>query len=115
MGCSGCCVERTQAKNEAGLDHYQVRTCRAVCPHHLVHACPGLAGRNQSRCRKRGIGVSDHGMIGYTLPEIRRLLINLVQRYLPEPWHVWHWSDWRRRRQHLARFCHYRRRGHPLT
>ncbi|TVT53935.1 hypothetical protein FNH05_10950 [Amycolatopsis rhizosphaerae] len=31
-------------------------------------------------------------MIGYTLPEIRRLLINLVHRYLPDAWHVWHWS-----------------------
>lgn len=54
-------------------------------------------------------------MIGYTLPEIRRLLINLVQRYLPDPEHVWPWSDWRRRRQHQARLSHYKRRGHPLT
>jgi hypothetical protein len=28
-------------------------------------------------------------MIGYTLPEIRRLLINLLQRYLPDPEHAW--------------------------
>ena len=54
-------------------------------------------------------------MIGYTLPEIRRLLINLVHRWLPEPAHVWSWSAWRRRRQHQARLSHYRRRGHPLT
>lgn len=54
-------------------------------------------------------------MIGYTLPEIRRLLINLVHRYLPEPEHVWSWSHWRRRRQYQARLSHYRRRGHPLT
>jgi len=54
-------------------------------------------------------------MIGYTLPEIRRLLINLVHRWLPDPWHVWLWSDWRRRRQYQAKLSHYRRRGHPLT
>lgn len=54
-------------------------------------------------------------MIGYTLPEIRRLLINLVYRYLPQPEHVWSWSHWRRRRQYQARLSHYRRRGHPLT
>lgn len=53
-------------------------------------------------------------MIGYTLPEIRRLLINLVQCCLPDPERVWAWSDWRRRRQHEARLSHYRRRGHPL-
>lgn len=54
-------------------------------------------------------------MIGFTLSEIRRLLINLVHRYLPEPDHVWSWSNWRRRRQHQARLSHYRRRGYPLT
>ena len=54
-------------------------------------------------------------MIDYTLPEIRRLLINLVRRWLPAPEHVWFWSDWRRRRQHQAKLSHYRRRGYPLT
>jgi hypothetical protein len=54
-------------------------------------------------------------MINYTLPEIRRLLINLVLTQ-PRPLeHVWAWSHWRRRRQHQARLSHYRRRGHPLT
>jgi hypothetical protein len=50
-------------------------------------------------------------MIGYTLPEIRRL----IQRYLPDPQHVLAWSDWRRKRQYQARLCHYRRRGYALT
>ena len=54
-------------------------------------------------------------MIGYTLPEIRRLLINLIQRYLPDPDHAWAWSSWRRRRQQQARISHYRRRGYQLT
>jgi len=54
-------------------------------------------------------------MIGYTLPEIRRLLISLVQRYLPDPEHTWAWSYWRRRRQYEARLCHYRRRGDAPT
>ena len=35
--------------------------------------------------RKKGTGTSDPGMIGYTLPEIRRLLISLIQRYSPDP------------------------------
>ena len=28
-------------------------------------------------------------MTGYTLPEIRRLLISLIQRYAPDPEDVW--------------------------
>ena len=54
-------------------------------------------------------------MIGYTLPEIRRLLISLVQACAPDPRGVWSWSHWRRRRQYQARLCHYRQRGYPLT
>ena len=85
-----------------------------VRPHHLVHARPGLARGQQGPGRKKGIGTSDPGMIGYTLPEIRRLLISLVQRYAPDPERVWSWSRWRRRRQYQARLCHYRRRGYAL-
>jgi hypothetical protein len=54
-------------------------------------------------------------MIDFTLPEIRRLLVNLILRHTHPAAHVWSWSDWRRRRQHQARLSHYRRRGHPLT
>jgi len=54
-------------------------------------------------------------MIGYTLPEIRRLLISLVQACAPGPESVWCWSRWRRRRQYQARLCHYRQRGYALT
>jgi hypothetical protein len=44
-----------QAKGEAGLDQYQVRTWRAwYAPHHLVHARPGLAGRKQGPGPKKG-------------------------------------------------------------
>ena len=62
-----------------------------------------------------GVGTSDPGMIGYTLPEIRRLLISLVQACSPDPEGVWSWSRWRRRRQYQARLCHYRHRGYALT
>jgi hypothetical protein len=54
-------------------------------------------------------------MIGCTLPEIRRLLVSLIQACAPEVEQVWSWSAWRRRRQYQARLCHYRRRGCPLT
>ncbi|MPZ62967.1 MAG: hypothetical protein GEU93_17090 [Propionibacteriales bacterium] len=73
-----------------------------------------MAGRNENPCHKRGAGTSDQDVIDYTLPEIRRLLVHLILRHAPEPDHVWAWSTWRRRRQHQARQCHYRRRGHYL-
>ena len=53
-------------------------------------------------------------MIGYTLAEIRRLLIKITQQP-PSTGHTWSWSRWRRKRQHQARICHYRRRGYVLT
>ena len=54
-------------------------------------------------------------MIGYTLPELRRLLTSLVQARAPDPERVWSWSRWRRRRQYQARICHYRQRGYALS
>ena len=54
-------------------------------------------------------------MISYTVPEIRRLPITLIQRYAPDPARVWAWSHWRRRRQYQARLCHYRRRGYAFS
>ncbi len=54
-------------------------------------------------------------MIGFTLPEIRRLLTKLVLRVTDAADHIWSWSRFRRRRQHQARLSHYERRGYPLT
>ncbi len=105
-----------QAKGEAGLDHYQVRSWRAWYAH-ITLSMLALAWLSASRAQaqKLGAGTSDPGMIGYTLPEIRRLLIILIQRHAPDPEDVWSWSRWRRRRQYQARLCHYRRRGYALT
>jgi SRSO17 transposase len=105
-----------QAKGEAGLDHYQVRSWRAWYAHITLSmlALAWLAA-SRAQARKKGAGTSDPGMIGYTLPEIRRLLISLIQRYAPDPEDVWSWSRWRRRRQYQARLCHYRGRGYSLT
>jgi hypothetical protein len=54
-------------------------------------------------------------MISYTLPDIRRLLVSLIQACAPDPGRVWSWSNWRRRRQYQARLCHYRIRGYALS
>ncbi|PQP16387.1 hypothetical protein C5613_36490 [Rhodococcus opacus] len=34
-------------------------------------------------------------MIGYTVPEIRRLLVHLILRYARPDEHAWSWSHWR--------------------
>jgi len=54
-------------------------------------------------------------MIGYTLPEIRRLLVSLVQSCASDPEGAWCWSRWRRRRHYQARLCHYRQRGYAVA
>jgi hypothetical protein len=54
-------------------------------------------------------------MIGYTIAEIRRLLIKIASQQPSGSEHAWSWSRWRRRRQYQARQCHYRQRGFALT
>jgi hypothetical protein len=54
-------------------------------------------------------------MIGYTLAEIRRLLVKITLQPPPQPEYTRSWSRWRRKRQYQARICHYKRRGHALT
>jgi hypothetical protein len=54
-------------------------------------------------------------MISFTLPEIRRLLMSLIQACSPDPEAVWSWSRWRRRRQFQARLCHYKQRGYAFA
>ena len=104
-----------QAKGEAGLDHYQVRSWRAWYAH-ITLSMLALAWLAASKAQaEKGIGATDPGLISYTLPEIRRLLISLIQRYAPDPGRVWAWSYWRRRRQYQARLCHYRQRGYAVT
>ena len=50
-------------------------------------------------------------MIRLTVPEIRKLLLRLVWARLPDAGRALAWSEWRRRHQHRARACHYRKRG----
>jgi hypothetical protein len=50
-------------------------------------------------------------MIPLSGNEIRRLLATLVLAPVACVTSAITWSNWRRRRQHQARTCHYRRRG----
>jgi hypothetical protein len=102
------------AKNEAGLDHYQVRSYRAwYAPHHPGHARRRLPGRHPRTGGQKGGPTSDRsGLIPLTSAEIRRLLAALALTSTACLSNAISWSTWRRHRQHQARTCHYRRRGH---
>jgi hypothetical protein len=49
-------------------------------------------------------------LIRLSVPEVRKLLLGLVWRAVPDGEKVLAWSAWRRAHQHRARDCHYRKR-----
>lgn len=103
------------AKNEAGLDQYQVRSWRAWYAHitlAMLAAAAYLAATRAREAEKGGSPGDERGLIPLSGNEIRRLLAALV----PAASRVStiSWSIWRRRRQHQARASHYRRRGERL-
>lgn len=49
-------------------------------------------------------------LLPLTVPEVRRLLWQLVWSSLPAVEHVLNWSNWRRRHQARAKRSHYQRR-----
>ena len=124
-----------EAKNETGLDHYQVRRYRAWYRHitlsMLAHAFLAAAARAAPAPPRRKRGPDGCGqrfapprtyapppfitdengrdLIPLTAAEARRLF-NLHTRVTrPEAFHE-QWSGWRRYRQAAARKSHYARR-----
>ncbi|MEU9357984.1 amino acid adenylation domain-containing protein [Streptomyces sp. NPDC048301] len=93
------------AKNECGLDEYEVRRYvgwyRHITLAMLAHAF--LAAMSTRAAEKGGIEL--------TVAEVRRLLAARAPRDPRAHTHALSWSHWRRRRQAVARRCHYRRRG----
>jgi SRSO17 transposase len=125
------------AKNEVGLDHYQVRHYTAWYRHItlaiLAHAWLAVnaakshtdaTGTNDPKTTAigyqripGGIPITNRAdpdrntMIPFTLNEIRHLIALLREEKPPTPLVTW-WSNWRRRHQATARHYHYRRRIH---
>ncbi|MBN9522689.1 IS701 family transposase, partial [bacterium] len=50
-------------------------------------------------------------LIRLSAPEVRKLLLKLIWAAVPPAEQVLAWSVRRRRHQHRARECHYKRRG----
>jgi hypothetical protein len=53
-------------------------------------------------------------LIPFTLPEINRIFNNIISPIVLTVETAWIWSIWRRRHQAMARFYHYRTRGHAV-
>lgn len=103
------------AKNECGLDEYEVRRYpgwyRHITPAMLAHAVltalAAQTGGDEKGLQKR---ISPRP----TVAGIRRRLDTLLPRPRADHDPITHalkWSGWRRRRQAVARRCHYRKRS----
>lgn len=100
-----------QAKQETGLDHYQVRTWRGWYATSPIDARPGLARRSpRRRTPKRGTSTNRDQLIAITVPEARRLIGALLNSRHPDNDHTIAWSLFRRRRRWQAQQCHWQRR-----
>jgi hypothetical protein len=108
------------AKNETGLDHYQVRRYDAWYAHitlsmaALAFLAPHPRCRARRSHRRRGVksgaGPQANELIPLSSNEIRRLIAKLTQVGRAGMDHVLRWSTWRRRRQAQARTSHYKQR-----
>lgn len=114
------------AKGEVGLDQYEVRSWRGWYRHitlsMLAHAYLSIIRMRQAtgECYRQwnlpchwqssNSNVLALTLLPLTLPEIRRLLSQLIWQRSYRAEHILHWSYWRRRHQALAQHYHYQRR-----
>ena len=98
------------AKGECGLDEYEVRRYDAWYRHItlalLVHA---FLAAVRAQERKKGDLADRSKLVPLTIPEVRKLLWQVLQE--KSTWsEVLAWSAWRRRHQWHTQLCHYKRR-----
>ena len=98
------------AKNETGLDHYQVRKYQAWY-RHVTLSMLAAAFLAVTACAERdrdakGAPAGRECLIPLSCNEIRRLWATLTRPTHPRA-HTDRWSDWRRLHQTRARRCHY--------
>ena len=95
------------AKNEAALDHYQVRLYKAWY-RYVTLAMLALAWLAVTRAAL----TDDNGELPTSANEIRRMFITLCGPARDEK-HARRWSRWRHSHQQRARHCHYQRQREP--
>jgi len=57
-----------------------------------------------------GVQGDPWALVPLTVPEVRRLLWQMLRPPPPDDVFVWAWSCWRRHHQAVATRCHYKRR-----
>jgi hypothetical protein len=106
------------AKNECGLDQYEVRRCTGWMRHitlaMLAHAFLAVMAADAA-AKGEGNGSC---LAPLTAAEVRRLLATVhspiaVHQHVTSA-RALRWSHWRRRRQAVARRCHFQRRLHTI-
>ena len=100
------------AKNECGLDQYEVRRYLSWYRHiTLAMLAFAFLAVLAADAPQKGGNRSSADVIDYTVAEIRRLLGAVLPQHDRHGLdHLLTWSHWRRRHQATARRCHYRRR-----
>jgi len=108
------------AKQEVGLDEYEVRKYAGWYQRTRLHHARALRPRLPRR-RPPPRGAAKKGdpsrpahpnaLLPLTVPEIRHVLARLALTHAPAPPEVLRWSRWRRRHQWRAQIYHYRRRA----
>ena len=97
-------------KNEAGLDHYQVRLYKAWYRYVTLSmlALAWLAVTRVALADAPAPGLPPEARLITSANEIRRMLAALCSQP-PDARHARRWSRWRHRHQERARYCHYQR------
>ena len=100
------------AKGECGLDEYEVRGWVGWHRHVTLSLfAPGGGGRDPLAVAAPAAEKRGDRLVRLSVPEVRKLLLRLVWAFVTPAERVLAWSVWRRRHQHRARECHYRKRG----
>ena len=122
------CIERAfeDAKQEAGLDEYEVRSATGWYRHvtlalwalallaairatTLPDAAPPV--KKKPRRQPGGLPTLPRAGIGLSPAAVRRLLWAARLRIVPALDHLLAWLAWKRRHAWVAQGCHYRRRA----
>jgi SRSO17 transposase len=98
------------AKGQAGLDEHQVRTWTSW-RRWVILSMLAMAFLAVTCANERNNTPTQHGLIPFTLNEIRRLFDKLILARTATEDTIWAWSLWRRKHQATARYHHYRRRS----
>jgi SRSO17 transposase len=97
-------------KGLCGLDQHQVRRWRSWYRWTTL-AMVALAFLAVLAAAERARHPIPHGLIGLTCSELQHLFAALLVQPAGDGGHRLRWSVWRRRHQHRARACHYRRQA----